>query len=233
MTNIESLPVGEIVAKDYRAATILKGHKIDFCCQGGVSLAEACKKKDVSIWEVLSQLNKLESQENDHIEFQDWPADLLCDYIEKKHHRYVKHRLEEIPPFLKKVARVHGSGYPELLKIIELFLQASSNLLQHMEKEEKFLFPLIREVLQNDELKNTETLESLQAQLREEHQVEGERFAQIAALSNDYNPPKEACNTYRVTYALLKEFEDDLHQHIHLENNILFSKVMALKPQNH
>lgn len=229
MTNIESMPVGEIVANDYRAATILKSHKIDFCCQGGTSLAQACEKKKVSIWEVLNQLEHLDAQEDGQIDFRQWSADLLCDYIEKKHHRYVRKRAMEIPPFLEKVARVHGNGHPELLTIRDLFLEAVSNLKLHLEKEENDLFPRIRKMVEEGNDAHAEVYENLLQQLQDEHKQEGERFARIAELSNNYNPPQGACNTFKVSYALLSEFEEDLHKHIHLENNILFSKIRHLQ----
>lgn len=226
MEDLEYRPVGKIVADDYRAATILKGYKIDFCCQGGISLAEACKKKNVSIWEITRQLNELGNQQAGEVDYRTWPIDLICDYIEKKHHRYVRQRIEEIPAFLDKVARVHGSKHPELLEIRELFSMACNNLLSHMEKEEKLLFPAIKD-LTKPALTPTLGFNDAIDMLREEHQQEGERFAKIAELSNDYQPPEEACNTFRVSYALLKEFEEDLHKHIHLENNVLFEKLLT------
>lgn len=232
MNALEDMPVGQIVAEDYRAAPILKSHRIDFCCQGGTSLAEACRKKEVDIWEVTKQLKALDDRDSGELDFRSWSADLLCDYIEKKHHRYLRHRVEEIPVFLDKVARVHGGNRPELIAIRDLFKEAAANLLQHLEKEENELFPAIRKSVEENKLSDT-SFKEIVSMLREEHQQEGERFEKIAELSNNYQTPDPACNTYQVSYALLKEFEEDLHKHIHLENNILFAKIQELPLVHH
>ncbi|MBU2525040.1 MAG: iron-sulfur cluster repair di-iron protein [Bacteroidetes bacterium] len=230
--------IGELVAKDYRTATVFKKHKIDFCCNGGRSIAEACEKKKIDSQTLLTQLQEaVQSGNSERIDFQTWPADLLIDYIEKKHHRYVEERIPILKEFLQKVATVHGHHRTELLEVRAEFDAASAALAAHMKKEEIILFPYIKKMLQAKSANKAPQLppfgsvENPIKMMHQEHDTEGERFRKIEQLTNDYQPPEEACNTYRVSYAMLKEFQDDLHQHIHLENNILFPKAIALEAE--
>lgn len=238
MEVLEQTPIGELVAVNYKTATVFKKHKIDFCCQGGRTIGEACEKKGTSIGPLLRESEEvMQEKTTDTTDYQSWPLDLLADYIEKKHHRYVEQRSQEIKPFLDKLCRVHGDRHPELLEINRLFTESTGELARHMKKEELVLFPYIRKMV---EVKSngrplTEphfgSVENPIAMMMHEHDTEGERFRTIAKLSSDYNPPADGCNTYRVTFSLLKEFEDDLHLHIHLENNILFPKAKAMEAE--
>ena len=235
METLAQRPIGELVAENYRTATVFKSHKIDFCCQGGRTIEEACQIKGVSIWEILRELEAaMVVPGAETTDYKSWPLDLLADYIEKKHHRYVEQRSLEIKPFLDKLCRVHGERHPELFKINEHFTTSIGDLAQHMKKEELVLFPYIRKMIEaksSGEIPEAPYFGSVEnpiEMMKHEHDVEGERFREIARLTNDYNPPSDACNTYRVTFALLKEFEDDLHLHIHLENNILFPGAIAM-----
>ncbi|MGC4235073.1 MAG: iron-sulfur cluster repair di-iron protein [Niabella sp.] len=225
--------VGELVAKDYRTATVFKEHGIDFCCNGNRTIREACDKKHVEIDMLIENLLHASADSgNTNIDYQSWPLDLLADYIEKKHHRYVKSRIREIMPFLQKVARVHGDRHPELLQVEYLFSASVIELTEHLKKEEQILFPYIRKaVAEGPNRPAFGSVENPISVMMEEHSNEGERFAKIAALTNNYTPPEDACNTYRVTFSLLKEFEEDLHLHIHLENNILFPKTIEMEKQ--
>lgn len=236
MNITENNIIGELVAQNYRTSTVFKKYKIDFCCNGNRSIAEACQNNAIDSHVLIGELEDV-SQYSPHtqaINFMAWPLDLLIDYIEKKHHRYVESTIEQIVPFLTKIASVHGDKHPELLEIRQLFAESTSDLTAHMKKEEMVLFPYIRHLVQsNPTTKQLQvpfgTVQNPIQMMMHEHDTEGERFRQIARLSNDYTPPKDACNTYKVTYALLQEFEDDLHQHIHLENNILFPKAIELE----
>lgn len=236
MIDLAQKPIGEVVAKNYKTATVFKKHKIDFCCQGGRTIDEACQKKGISRWELMRELEEaMTDDQQDTTDYQSWPIDLLADYIEKTHHRYVEQRSAEIKPFLDKLCRVHGDRHPELFEINRLFSESTSELAQHMKKEELVLFPYIRNMVQARQAGQVAnpphfgTVSNPIAMMMQEHDNEGERFRQIAKLTNDYQPPADACNTYRVTFALLQEFEEDLHLHIHLENNILFPKAKLME----
>lgn len=230
--------IGELVAEDYRSAAVFKKHKIDFCCNGGRSIAEACEKKNIDTQALINELNDaLKDASAEKIEFNSWPADLLIDYILKKHHRYVEERIPILQEFLTKLVSVHGHHYKELLEIKAEFDEAAKALGAHMKKEEIILFPYVQKMVLIQAAKTTlqpapfGTVENPIHMMHHEHDTEGERFRKIEKLSNDYTPPAEACNTYRVAYAMLKEFQEDLHQHIHLENNILFPKALQLEEQ--
>lgn len=229
----EQTIIGELVANDYRTAAVFKKHNIDFCCNGNRTIENACTQKNISIDKLLQALQEVQTLSSTTIsEFNAWPVDLLADYIEKKHHRYVEQRIQDILPFLNKVAKVHGGNHPELLEIQALFLASVAELTTHMKKEELVLFPYIRKMVTSTQNIQAPPFGSVQNPIQmmlHEHNIEGERFRKIAELSNNYTPPSDACNTYKVTYAMLKEFEDDLHLHIHLENNILFPKAIEME----
>nr|WP_315130838.1 iron-sulfur cluster repair di-iron protein [uncultured Flavobacterium sp.] len=238
MEVLEKITIGEYVAKDFRTAAIFSKYGIDFCCKGNRTIAEACDKKDIDTNQLMEQLNTvLTTKDDNSIDFKSWPLDLLADYIEKKHHRYVEEKTQVILPFLDKLSKVHGAGHPELFEINELFKGCAGELAQHMKKEELILFPFVKKMVEaslTDELivqPHFGTVQNPIAMMMEEHDNEGERFRKIALLTNNYTPPADACNTYRVTFSMLEEFEQDLHKHIHLENNILFPKAAALEKE--
>jgi len=141
--------IGELVAQDYRTASVFKKFGIDFCCQGNRSIAEVCEKQEVNIKEVVAELNAvLNSNSQNTTDYQKWSIDLLADYIEKKHHRYVESKISEIKPFLDKICKVHGENHTELFEIQEHFIAAAGELAKHMKKEELILFPFVRKLVQ-------------------------------------------------------------------------------------
>ncbi|WP_456442026.1 iron-sulfur cluster repair di-iron protein [Psychroserpens sp.] len=228
--------IGQFVAEDYRTAAIFSKHKIDFCCNGNRTIKEACDKKGIDCSILMNEINSvLNENKSETIDYKSWPLDLLVDYIEKKHHRYVEEKIPILSQFLDKLCRVHGERHPELLKINELFLASAGELASHMKKEELILFPFIKQLvtakLENGSVQSPQfgTVENPIAMMKNEHDNEGERFRKIAELTDNYNPPADACNTYKVTFAMLDEFEKDLHLHIHLENNILFPEAIKLE----
>lgn len=234
MNITEQSVIGQLVAEDYRTAEVFGKYGIDFCCKGDLSIGQACEKKKVNSVALLDDLKRaIERHDAGNINFQEWPLDLLADYIEKKHHRYVNEKTPMLLAYLDKVSRVHGEAHPELREIAAEFREGASVLAAHMKKEELVLFPFIRRMALSGVVAQASfgTVENPIAMMRHEHENEGERFRRIAQLSGNYAPPAGACNTYRVTYSLLKEFEEDLHLHIHLENNILFPRALAMEAQ--
>ena len=238
MTIQKNQIIGELVAKDYRTASVFKKYGIDFCCQGNRTIDDACEKKNIDPKSVVQDLDTaIQAPGTNTTDYESWPLDLLADYIEKKHHRYVVEKTAEIKPYLDKICRVHGERHPELLEIREHFYVTAGELAQHMKKEELILFPFVRQMADAKHegskiaAPHFGTVQNPIAMMMHEHTAEGDRFRKIEELSNDYTPPQNACNTYRVTFALLKEFEADLHLHIHLENNILFPKAVELEKE--
>lgn len=230
--------IGDLVAEDYRAASVFGNYGIDFCCQGNRTINDACEKKGIDSSKVVRDLNEiLSAKSSGSIDYRSWPLDLLADYVEKKHHRYVENKIPIIKQYLDKICKVHGKHHPELFKINELFIESAGELTKHMKKEELVLFPFIRKMVAHQS-NGTEmiapsfgSVENPVEMMMHEHTAEGERFREIEELSSGYNPPAEACNTYRVSFAMLKEFEEDLHLHIHIENNILFPKSIELEKE--
>lgn len=235
--DLKNTTIGEIVTADYRAADIFKKYEIDFCCGGNKSISEVCENQSVNVEALMEDLDKtLNATKGTALPYDEWPLDLLAAYIQKKHHRYVEDASPVLKSYLAKIVQVHGRNHPELEEVASLFLESVGELTMHMKKEELMLFPYV-EKLVNLKAKNVTDWEkpvfgsiaNPVRQMEEEHEGEGERFRKIARLTNNYTPPADACNTYRVTFQKLKEFEEDLHLHVHLENNILFPKAIALE----
>lgn len=225
--------IGNMVAKDYRLASVFQSYGIDYCCNGNRTIREVCNERNIESDLLIENLNKISSENGTKkTDYDSWPLDLLADYIEKTHHRYVESKIQAIKPLLQKIVSVHGQQHPELAEVEKLFSESADELTVHMKKEELVLFPFIRKMVQHPNEKVAASFGSVSnpiAMMNQEHNLEGERFRRISSLTDSYTPPADACNTYRVTFALLKEFEEDLHLHIHLENNILFPKSMEME----
>ena len=230
--------IGQITAQDYRAAAVFEKFGLDFCCKGNRTIEDACERKGLKASAVYAALEQLNEQSGgDQIDFNSWPLDLLIDYIEKKHHRYVLEHIPVLEAFLEKIAAVHGKNHPELIEIRALFIGCAQELSNHMYKEENILFPLIRKMMEAKANSRAlgfipfKTVENPIAMMEHEHDTEGDRFRKIAELTNGYSAPADACATYRAAFAELRAFENDLHKHIHLENNILFPKAIVLEKE--
>lgn len=238
MENLKNKTIGSFVAQDFRTAAVFTRYQIDFCCKGNRTLAEVCEKQEIDADVLLQNVyDVLQSEKGNTIDFNSWPLDLLVDYIEKTHHRYVEEKTTVLIQFLDKLCGVHGAGHPELFKINELFTAGAGELSQHMKKEELMLFPFIKRMVKTKEANGVlsqpsfGTVSNPIAMMMQEHDNEGERFREIAILTNNYTAPSDGCTTYKVTFAMLKEFEEDLHKHIHLENNILFPKAVIFEQE--
>jgi|SRR6185437_13458896 len=236
MGNLNSKSIGEFVSENYRTAVVFQKYAIDFCCKGGRTINEVCENKKIAPGVLLADLEEASKQDdNQGTDFQSLPLDLLADYIETNHHKYIKEKTPALKQYLDKICKVHGNQHPELLEINEQFNASAYELAIHMKKEEFILFPFIREMAkaENKHEKtrqaNFGTIQNPIQMMMADHATEGKRFERISLLSNSYSPPADACTTYRVAYSMLKEFEEDLHLHIHLENNILFPKAIAME----
>jgi regulator of cell morphogenesis and NO signaling len=236
MENIRNKTVGEIVKLDYRAADVFSSFGIDFCCGGKISIAEACTnaKTDESL--VISALEKMQNQTGSSVlDFDSWNIGFLADYIQNTHHQYVSKAIPQILPLAQKVADVHGGHHSEVIRINELFQDLAEELLSHMQKEEQILFPYIKKLVVDESAGNCAdgacfgTVTGPISVMEQEHENAGVILKELFRLSNGYTPPEDACNTFRVLYGKLKEFEADLHRHIHLENNILFPKAIEME----
>lgn len=236
MDSINNKTIGSLVAENFKAASVFQKFGIDFCCKGNRTIGEACETQNLNEQDVERELlSVMSKKEHTSIDYNSWPLDLLADYIEKTHHRYVAEKIPEINTYLNKLCKVHGARHPELLTIYKHFLASAEELTMHMKKEEEILFPFVRSMIKAKSNNSTlerpffGTVQNPIAMMMMEHDNEGERFREISKLSNDYNAPEDGCTTYRVAFATLREFEENLHVHIHLENNILFPKAIELE----
>lgn len=240
METLGKTPIGEIVAQDFRTAALFSKLGIDFCCKGHRTLEEVSQKKSLNAIELSKQLKEIiDAKGDNNIDFKSWPLDLLSDYVEKTHHRYIEEKTPVLLAFLSKLCKVHGERHPELFEINRLFGESAQDLAAHLKKEELILFPFIRKMVTSQltnqplEVPHFGTVDNPIAMMKHEHDNEGERFREIAKLTDSYTPPADACNTYRTAFMMLQDFEEDLHKHIHIENNILFIRAQELEKTFH
>lgn len=231
--------VGQIAAKDIRYKDVFQRYGIDFCCGGRRSVDEACAAQGINPAEVHNALKEAEQKPAQASQdFNKWELDFLVDYIINVHHRYVKDNVEIIYGLAHKVANRHGDKNPELKGLAEGCNDFLQDLMNHMAKEEQILFPAIKEVVarKKDTTYSGRTQTGFISQpimmMMREHDISGEDLAYFRKITNDYTLPAGACNSYTYLYEKMKEFEADLQQHIHLENNILFPKALALDKES-
>ena len=227
MTKLSQKPVGEIVAEDYRTSQVLRSYGLDFCCGGGRTLEKACSSKKINIEEVIRDLEALNEKDRTGDNYNEWALDFLADYIVNTHHTYVRKMLPELNFYAEKVARVHGERHPELLDILQNVRLLSEEMIGHLEKEEVELFPQIKNLVQKSV--KGEVKDVIVEALEDEHDKAGALMETIEELTDGFNPPNDACASYRVLFQNLEGFQQDLHKHVHLENNILFPKALKLE----
>jgi regulator of cell morphogenesis and NO signaling len=228
--------IGELVANDWRKAEVFKSYGIDYCCGGKRTVEEACARKGINPAVVESDLRRIDNRAlSGTPNFKIWELDFLVDYIVNNHHKYVTAAIPFLRELSMKVARVHGDVHPELIEIDDYARQVTEELSMHMRKEEAILFPFIKKLAlaRRDGVTvqppSFETIANPINEMEEEHLSAGEAMETIEKLSDQFTPPPNACMSYRVLFAKLQEFQQDLHQHVHLENNILFPKAIEIE----
>jgi regulator of cell morphogenesis and NO signaling len=235
MIDTNAATIRDIVADDFRAASVFQRHRIDFCCGGDRPLGEACREKGVDERLVIAELETVTAAPGDVPRFNAWDLDFLANYIVTNHHAYVRRAIETIGAHTQKVASVHGERHPETVRIAAHFAAVAEDMAQHMAKEERVLFPYITRLAEAARSGQPMpaapfgTVANPIRMMEVEHKAAGDLMAAIRELSGDFAPPPDACTTYGVTYKELEEFEADLHRHVHLENNVLFPKALELE----
>ena len=227
--------VGEIVATDYRTANVFEKHGIDFCCGGKVALVTTCAEKGLDLAIIISELKAVENEPADRSQnYSSWALPFLIDYIVNTHHLYLKQNDEQIAAYARKIADVHGGHHPEVIQIAVIFDKIAADMATHLIEEETVFFPAIKRAKEarlaglTVDMNDVEIIRASLLKLHREHEEIGDAVHTIRHLSADYAIPGDVCNTFMLTYRKLKEFEDDLHKHVHLENNILFPKAAEL-----
>ncbi|KIL51234.1 iron-sulfur cluster repair di-iron protein [Jeotgalibacillus alimentarius] len=221
--------VSDIVSALPQSSDLFRELRIDFCCGGKVPLSEAAAKRGLDPELVLKELKAIETSRQHYAGIR--PGTLseeeLIHYIQLKHHRYLKEELPALKPYLTKVSRVHGEAHPHLNMINDLFDELKRELIDHTADEDERVFPAVISYLKEPSVEAKAIIELQLSELESEHEAAGGVLQEIRMLTNDFTPPPGACGTYRLVYQRLAELERDTHEHIHLENNILFERVKA------
>ena len=233
MTDITQQTLAAIVTGNHRSVAVLEKYQLDFCCKGKRTLAAACAEKGLALTTIAAELQSTGAQEaGRQMPFTDMSAEQLTGYIQTHHHFYVKQSMPVIAGHLEKVAMKHGDRYPYMAEVFHLFTELQEEMTAHMEQEETVVFPRINETERmflagRDTAALAGTIPESLSVLETEHEHAGDLMFKIHALTNNYTAPEGACTTFKVSLAELKEFEEDLHRHVHLENNILFPRAGA------
>jgi len=228
MTNIAEQTLASIVTNNHFTVPVLEKYHLDFCCKGKRTLAEACTEKGLSVESISEELERSTTAlQNNKMPFTAMNAEQLISYILIHHHFYVKQSMPTILGHLEKVAAKHGDRFPYMIEVLSIFKEINEEMTAHMHKEETILFPRIKEVeaLQIAEQNRNLADGYISApihMMEQEHDHAGDLLYKMRDLTNTYTLPAEACTTFQVCLAELKEFEEDLHRHVHMENNLLF-----------
>jgi regulator of cell morphogenesis and NO signaling len=236
MTAIAEKTVRELALESSSATRVFEKLGIDYCCGGDQPLEEACRVAGRSVSEVQSALDAA-AQQGAPVD-RDWQREPLADliaHINATHHKFVRSEIDRLIPLFNKVCAVHGKNHPELMQIQGIFDALAQELTMHLMKEEKVLFPYVlrmeEAVIQHEPVIPPPfgTVANPVAMMEHEHDSAGDALRIMRSLSNGYTAPEGACVSYQALYRALAEFEADLHQHIHLENNILFPRALAME----
>lgn len=220
--------VGEIVAIFPKASDLFRAYKIDFCCGGSRSLSDVVTEKQLDIETILNKLQSMYEKSLEKVE-KNWlevSHKELIDHIIQTHHQFLLEELPQLTPYVTKVARVHGPKQPHLIQVHQLFHELKIELEQHLMKEEKDVFPLIIQFETSPTKENEQIMKQAIEELTAEHERAGDIIKRIREVTNDFTLPVDACGTYRLVYNRLEALENDLFTHIHLENNILFPRIL-------
>lgn len=228
--------LGDFVAMHPRARKVFEKFELDYCCGGKEDIKTAAKKKNVDINELISSLGKTINEENEQITEKIWINESLTDiinHIQTKHHEFMWKELPYVDKLLDKIVRVHGQKHGDFLNdLSNIYKNLKKNLEKHLKDEENLLFPYVKELeTSTKNEKSAHEKDNFQDILRvlyEEHDEAGEALSQIRRLTSNYILPEDACASFEALYENLQAIEDDLHEHVHLENTVLFPRIEEL-----
>lgn len=233
MENILQETLAGIIREHHPAAAVFEKYHLDYCCKGKRPLAAACAEAGIDTATLLPELESA-IRMPDAPDLQEKDAIQLIGRILLKHHFYVRQAAPAIHHHLARVVTKHGARYPYMLEVYQLFIETEAELMDHMQKEEMVLFPRIQQVYHAGKgtTFSAQYLSGPIGVMEEEHSSAGNNLYAIRRLLNNYTPPQDACTTHRLVLDELKAFEEDLHQHVHLENNILFPLAQQMLKAN-
>lgn len=220
------MPVGQIVAQFPQTARVFEKYGIDYCCGGKLALGVFCAKKGLDAQALIAEVEAaMATSPRPAVDWTQQGLEALITHIVETHHGFLREALPRLAYLSEKVARVHGDVHPELIPVAEIYAGFNAELTQHMEKEERILFPaIVRLEAGIDRF----PVNSPIAVMEDEHDSAGRALEKMHALTNGFTPPEDACNSYRALFAGMTELELDLFEHIHKENNILFPRAIAM-----
>lgn len=227
--SIANTPVGRLVTEYPAIARVFEQLGIDYCCQGRHTLSDACVQRGLNLNEILTQISQTGLESSDSAWKELGPSE-LADHIVAVHHAYLRTEFPRLAQIFMKVIGAHGDRHPELIEAQRVFLELRKELEQHMQKEERVLFPIVRDLANSRRgpLHCGSVSNPIRA-MEHEHDVAGELLRDVRRLTNEFVPPADACPTFRVLLVGLLAFEQDLHLHIHKENNVLFPLAAELE----
>jgi regulator of cell morphogenesis and NO signaling len=227
------MTVREVAAQVPESTRLFETLQIDYCCGGNRPLTEACASAGVEVDSVMKQLSVLDKSAPTEraVDFQKLSLTQLITHIVDTHHVFTKSEMSRLRALVTKVIGPHGANHPELLTVGELFQRLCADLEPHMFKEEQVLFPYIirMEKAETVLLAPFGTVKNPIRMMMMEHDTAGDILRKLRAVTSDYRVPSDGCISYQTLYQALQGLEKDLHQHIHLENNVLFPKAVELE----
>lgn len=225
--------VDSVVSKSLKAARVLSKHGIDYCSDGGKSIKEACAEANITFRKLMRNIQRAEMYRNECIQdITTLSTDALTEYVERYYHTYTYENIAFIRASIARLVRRHGKENPELEAISALFEEMSANITIQMQHEEMIVFPYIREMVRNGGRRRSPFHKTVGSPIQEmiiTHQKAQPYLRRLAALTNHYAPPCECGNAYRITYDALRDFDRDLHQHVAVEDIVLFPKALELE----
>jgi regulator of cell morphogenesis and NO signaling len=232
--------VTDIVTHDYRTADVFRKHNIDFCCGDKWPLDIACQNKNLNTGDIIEELSKIIMQPASSavLDFDNWDIDFLTDYILNVHHRYLKKALPQIKEQTTRFLDEHRKKFPELEELEDIINRFIKEIPPHMKREEEIFFPYIKQIHHAHRHRESYAkllIRTLRKPIEEvmlkEHETTGSNLHRLRTITNNYIPPHKAHITHKVTFAKLRELDNDLVQHIHLESNILFPKAIQMEKE--
>ncbi|MFB6465306.1 iron-sulfur cluster repair di-iron protein [Cytobacillus sp. Hz8] len=221
--------VRDIVNELPKSSDVFKKYRIDFCCGGNIPLNEAASERAVNIDELMAQLEEIYvAGENAKEDIEVWTnskSDVIIEHIKKHYHRTLEEELASLSPYVTKIAKVHGERHPELIQVHALFYELKKELLEHTAKEEATVFPMLLK-LDEPNVENREEIIQHIIELEKEHDHAGAILKELREITSDFEPPLDACGTYRLVFSRLEGLEGHTFMHVHLENNILFPRYL-------
>lgn len=213
--------VAEIVTDIPLSADIFRKYGIDFCCGGNMSINEAVKNKKVDAETLIDEINELPNHDQGNINVKYLDAASLIQYIQSRYHETMREEFKNLSPYVTKIAKVHGPNHPFLIQLQDLYRQYLDGMLEHMAQEDEHDFPALIKLSRGEQVDHSSDI--IQS-LVDDHTQTGQLLEDMRELTNQYQPPSEACQTWRLVYHRLENLERETHEHVHLENHVLFNK---------